>query len=199
MATSLHAPGRRRAIPRAAWLAAGAGGGAASVGILVAWSSMFPASGVGPDLHAVVPGLVFGLVVGALVHAARPVPAWRVTTLVVVSTVAHHLAVQLAQGFKSSSNMVAAGVTAGTAGAFLLGSAALVLFPARSGLRRLGAITMSGAALGSLLDPALRMQGGQEWGIMVLYVPWQAGVAFALSFVLAPRAPAMPPGHAAAG
>ena len=101
----------------------------------------------------------------------------------VVSTLAHHLAVKLATGFKSEAHIAVAGISAGALGAFLLGLAAVVLFRPASWVRHLMAFTVTGAVFGCLLTPALRADG---WGLLILYVPWQAAVAFVASFVFIP-------------
>lgn len=172
------------------WGLAGAGSGATSVAILMAWGRVFPTSGMGSELQALVPGMVFGLVVGTLGHVARPLGEWRVAFFCVVSTVAHHLAVRLAPGFKAASTLILAGMAAGALGAFLLGAASVLVFPGRAWPWHVVAFTAAGAAFGVLLDPALRVQGGHEWGLAILYVPWQAAVALVASFRLV-----SPPSH----
>lgn len=170
---------------RVTWLLCGAGSGATSTVLIQALALMPAWAGVAGRLQVLVPGIVFGLVVGMLAHASARREGWRIGTFVLASTLAHHLAVRLAQDAKVPGEVTGAGFVAGAMGAFLCGTVAAGLFPARGWMPRLAAITLAGACLGALLlGPAIKSDG---WGLLILYVPWQAGVAFAASFQVVPR------------
>jgi len=163
------------------WLAAGAAGGVISVAIPFAISRLVPNHPEWPI--AVIPGLVFGLLLGALLHLSGPRPAWRIATYGVASTIAHHLAYAMALGFTKETPGWQVGLASGSLGAATLAVSAALLFPAARTVLHVGTITVLGALAGTLLHPALRATwAGTEWSLLILYVPWQAAVALASSF-----------------
>jgi len=160
-----------------AWLAAGAAAGTASVAILIAVSSLAPNM---PDwMFPSTPGLVFGIVLGGLLHLSGPRPAWRIACYVVSSTVAHHLAHDLAARLSKPDLTWADGILAGALGSALLAAASMLLFPPPDGRWHAPWIVFLGSLGGSLLIPAVLMFDSTPWRLLILYVPWQAAVAWA--------------------
>lgn len=160
-----------------AWLAAGAAAGTASVAILIAVSSLAPNM---PDwMFPMTPGLVFGIVLGGLLHLSGPRPAWRIACYVVSSTVAHHLAYDLAARLAKPDLTWADGILAGALGSTLLAAASTLLFLPPHGLRHAALIVVLGSLGGSLLIPAVLAFDSTPWRLLILYLPWQAAVAWA--------------------
>lgn len=159
------------------WLAAGAAAGTASVAILLAVSSLAPNM---PDwMFPSTPGLVFGIVLGGLLHLSGPRPAWRIACYVVSSTVAHHLAYDLAVRLAKPDLTWTDGILAGALGSTLLTAASTVLFLPPRALRHAALIVALGSLGGSLLIPAFLAFDVAPWLLLILYVPWQAAVAWA--------------------
>ena len=133
------------------------------------------------------PGCVFGMTLGLLAHATGPRQGWRVASLVLASTGAHHLAVRMAVSMASSdgANARGVGMLVGALGALGVGTAATALFPSRGWARSLALVAMTGGILGMLMQ-AVVQGSALPWGYLILYVPWQAAVALAASFLLVP-------------
>ena len=160
-----------------AWLAAGAAAGIASVAILIAVSSLSPNM---PDwMFPSTPGLVFGIVLGGLLHLSGPRPAWRIASYVVSSTVAHHLAYDLGARLAKPDLTWTDGILAGALGSSLLAAASTVLFLPPRALRHAALVVALGSLGGSLLIPAVLAFDGTPWLLLILYVPWQSAVAWA--------------------
>jgi hypothetical protein len=132
------------------------------------------------------PGLVFGVVFGALLHRAGRFGRRGAAGFALASLVANSLAVmaaldafQLVQpvfGGAELPSEAAAGLIAGTIGGGLLGRVTAVLVP---GLRW-GRLAAVGALLGLLLPLALA-EHLAPIGVYVFFALWQGGYAVALA------------------
>jgi hypothetical protein len=147
----------------------------------------------------VLPGLVFGLVIGFLWHRRGRVSHLGVLGYAIASSVAHLAAFEFAlhtfdrwPGFTENLALALSGIIAGLIGCCILGTAVVFLLrvPFRSAL---GVPVLVGAALGVLL-PLINLSGDRMGlGWLLFYVLWQGGYA-ASSARLVPSSMAMAPG-----
>ena len=157
----------------------GAFTGATTAGVLIAvdfsWGS----------LH-VLPGLVFGLAFGVLLHRQRLLPRVRAALYVAAATLGNAAAVVAAmqsldtvEGVVGSGRLALAlsGGIAGTVGGGLLAIAAVP--PLR--LAQWPGLGAAAALLGLLLPLLI---DGREIGTLAFYMIWQAGYAAALAAAL---------------
>lgn len=173
----------RGLIRPAIWLGAASGAGAAALGVVVEELSLL--------LFALLPGVVFGLVLGWFFWR-RGVIGWRLATaLVIGASVGNHLGFRAAMhgyaGLQSALGdqlgaFLASGVVGGLVGSLVCVFASL---PAWSPRRAWMPVAV-GTALG-ILGPLAMTVG---WGGMIgFYALWQAGFAAALALALASRSP----------
>src|SRR5216683_2319226 len=144
--------GKRLQLARFAGLGALTG---AIAGVLIAidfnWASLY-----------VLPGLVFGLAFGALLHRQRLLRSGRAALYVAAATLA---------------------IAAAVGGGLLAGATVLLLRIARWPL-----LVVAGALLGALLP--ILVEGGDVIGTVAFYILWQGGYAAALAASL-PRVEAI--------
>jgi hypothetical protein len=133
------------------------------------------------------PGLYFGLalglgawlccgrgVTGALTFLATTIVAW-----LLAFEAARRVSQLLGQaglrevGGLDVENLVA-GIIAGAVGAGGTFIGARIVAPGLWSASRLGRVTLAGAALGALLDPAIEGDGAM---LLLLFLPWQTAVA----------------------
>ena len=169
--------------------ALGAGAGIVTVAILSLkpnWNIAMP-GGVELWPLSVVPGLVFGFVIGlALLRRGRASPAAFVG-YVLAATASNHAAVTL-----TTEVLVEviewgwlAGIVAGLVGSACLTACALALLPVARKLRPVVLTVLAGGVLGALLGPAIATQGLFWW--FVFYGVWQAGYAACFATALPRR------------
>lgn len=134
----------------------------------------------------VVPGLVFGLGFGALLHWQRLLRPGRAALYVAAATAANAAAAFTAMWSLDTveaivgSGMLAlalTGVIAGAVGGGLLAAAVVPPLRMVQGLR----LAAAGALLGALLPMLLE---GREIGTIAFYMTWHAGYAAALAAML---------------
>jgi len=173
--------GKRVQLTRFAGL--GALTGAIAAGVLIAidfnWASLY-----------VLPGLVFGLAFGTLLHRQRLLRPGRAALYAAAATLANAAAVVAAmQSLDTVETIVGSGGTpalalsggiAGAVGGGLLAAAAAP--PLRIG--QWPRLAAAGALLGALLPILIE---GQEISIFAFYMIWQAGYAAALAATLPRR------------
>jgi len=153
--------------------------GATIAGVLIAidfaWASLY-----------VLPGLVFGLAFGALLHRLRLLRPGRAALYVAAATLANAVAVvtaiqslDMVEAIVGSGRLGLAlsGVIAGAVGGGLL--AAAVVPPLR--IVQCLLLAAVGAVLGALLPILI---GEQELGTFAFYMIWQGGYAAALAATL---------------
>ncbi len=167
----------------------GAGSGVATVGILMLrpnWKMTMPG---GLDIWplSVVPGLVFGFVIGlALYFRGRTSPAAFVG-YVLAATLSNHAAVTLTTEVLVDLIEAGwlAGIVAGLFGAACLTACTLALLPVARKPRPVLFTLLAGAALGALLGPAIATEGLIWW--FVFYGLWQSAYAAGLATALPRR------------
>ena len=174
---------------KALWLLAGAASGAASAGVMALRPSQdntmyFP------------PGCIFGLTIAILLFFSAKIRSfWRSIILIGMSGIAHYVAFEIAfrianfLNYKSgySFKLIPAGFLAGAIGAAILGGSFYLLYPIEARWRFAIKIIGFGAIFGTLLFFVFGV--GKEtnyFNYSLLYVPWQAAVAYCLSLFYAP-------------
>jgi len=175
--------GKRLQLARFAGLGALTG---AIAGVLIAidfnWASLY-----------VLPGLVFGLAFGALLHRQRLLRSGRAALYVAAATLANAAAVVTAmQSLDTVEAIVGSGrlglalsgVIAGAVGGGLLAGATVLLLR----IARWPLLVVAGALLGALLP--ILVEGGDVIGTVAFYILWQGGYAAALAASL-PRVEAI--------
>jgi len=144
----------------------------------------------------VLPGLIFGLVIGFLWHRRGMISRWGVLGYAVASAVAHFVAFEFAlhtfdqwPGISENLALALSSIIAGFIGCCLLGTAVFFLLrvPLRSAL---GVPVLVGAALGVLLPLINLNDDRMGLGWLFFYVLWQGGYA-ASSVRLVPSTMAM--------
>lgn len=131
----------------------------------------------------VLPGLIFGLVIGSLWHRRGMISRRGVLGYAVASGVAHFVAVEFAlhtfdrwPGISENLALALSGIIAGFIGCCVLGTAVFFLLrvPFRTAL---GVPVLVGTALGVLL-PLINVGGDRmALGWLFFYVLWQGGYA----------------------
>jgi hypothetical protein len=143
---------------------------------------------------SLLPGLVFGLIVGLLWHRRGIAPFASMLGYAFASTVAYFLAFNLAINVfdrlsdVSAENvaLIISGVCAGLLGSFLLGIATKHLLPGRDApVWRLPVLV--GSAAGALL-PLINVFNDWNGGFLLFLVSWQGAYAAALAPMLRSRA-----------
>ena len=166
--------------------ALGAGAGIVTVAILSLKPNWHVAMPGGVELWplSVVPGLVFGFVIGlALLHRGRASPAAFVG-YVLAATLSNYAAVTLTTEVLVDVIEAGwlAGILAGLFGAACLTACTLALLPVVRKPRPVLLTVLAGGALGALLGPAIATEGLIWW--IVFYGLWQAGYAASLATAL---------------
>ena len=128
---------------------------------------------------SVIPGLVFGGVIGLFLYRQRLATVLRVVLYAAAATVANFVATNLALIVEGGSNIepLWMGFIAGFTGAACLTVLSLPILPFARRLRSCALMLAAGCLLGGLLQVAL---GSEDYGFLVLYAAWQAGYAAAL-------------------
>jgi hypothetical protein len=140
---------------------------------------------------SLLPGLVFGLVIGALLHRhgkiSLSVHVWYAIASGVAYFCAFHVAVRtflnLPHTFGTLPDMILSGILAGLVGSLLLGLIAMRLLKA-PGRTLLRLPLFVGSAAGALLG--LTEQDHTQWGwtYLAFFVLWQAAYATSLAPLL---------------
>jgi len=136
--------------------------------------------GFGPGLSTAttVPGLVFGIMFGALWWGRGLAALGSAVAYALAATVAYYCAVWLAIELERHTNaLLPAGIAAGLLGAGLLTAAGAALLPWQRDVFPVVGSVVAGTALGALLGLGL----ADFWDGLALLVPWQAGYAGALA------------------
>ncbi len=188
---------------KALWLLAGAASGAASVGVMaLRWKSWgtIKIFGLEPSQGNAMffpPGCIFGLTIAILLFFSAKIRSfWRSIILIGMSGIAHYVAfetaIRIADFLNYNGNyslkLIPAGFLAGAIGAAILGGSFFLLYPIEARWRFAIKIIGFGALFGTLLFFIFGV-GGETYGFIgysLLYVPWQAAVAYCLSLFYAP-------------
>ena len=178
------------------WLLAGAASGAASVGVMaLRWNSWGTIKIFGlepPKGNAMFfpPGCIFGLTIAILLFFSSKIRSfWRSIILIGMSGIAHYVAYEIALRTADSLGLISAGFLAGAIGAAILGGSFYLLYPIEARWRFAIKIIGFGALFGTLLFFIFGV--GEKTnsffiGYSLLYVPWQAAIAYCLSLFYAP-------------
>ena len=188
---------------KALWLLAGAASGAASVGVMVlgekSWGTIkiFGLDSPNGNTMFFPPGCIFGLTIAILLFfSAKSRSFWRSIILIGMSGIAHYVAFEIAfkianfLNYRSdySLKLIPAGFLAGAIGAAILGGSFYLLYPIEARWRFAIKIIGFGALFGTLLFFIFGV--GRKTNSFIayslLYVPWQAAVAYCLSLFYAP-------------
>ena len=189
---------------KALWLLAGAASGAASVGVMAlveeSWGTIKILGLKTADNNTMFfpPGCIFGLTIAILLFFSSKIRSfWRSIILIGMSGIAHYVAFEIAfriadlieSKFDYSLELIPAGFLAGAIGAAILGGSFYLLYPIEARWRFAIKIIGFGALFGTLLFFIFGV--GEKTnsffiGYSLLYVPWQASVAYCLSLFYAP-------------
>ncbi len=129
---------------------------------------------------SLIPGLVFGAVVGLVLNRQGQAAARQVILYVGAATVANFAATNLALNIVQAGKDLEAvwvGMIAGFTGAGCLTALSLPLLPCTRRWRPGLLMPAAGCLLGGLLPVAL---GSEDYGFLILYGAWQAAYAAAL-------------------
>ena len=138
------------------------------------------AGGLSFSDFSLVPGLVFGLVVGSALHRRARATGPLALLYAAAATVANFAATNLALNIVQVGGDLDAlwiGMIAGLVGAACLTALSLPLLPFIRHWRPCLLMLAVGCLLGGLLHVAL---GAEAYGFLILYGAWQAGYAAAL-------------------
>ena len=189
---------------KALWLLAGAASGAASVGVMVlggeSWGTIkiLGLETIDDNTMYFPPGCIFGLTIAILLFFSSKIRSfWRSIILIGMSGIAHYVAFEIAFRIANFINykseyplkLIPAGFLAGAIGAAILGGSFYLLYPIEARWRFAIKIIGFGALFGTLLFLIFGL--GEKTnsffiGYSLLYVPWQAAVAYCLSLFYAP-------------
>ncbi len=136
--------------------------------------------GFGPGLSSAstVPGLVFGIMFGALWWGRGLASLGAAVAYAPAAAVAYYCAVWLAIELEAhTASLLPAGIAAGLLGAGLLTAAGAALLPWQRGAFPVVGSVVAGTVLGALLGFGF----GDFWEALALFAPWQAGYAAALA------------------
>lgn len=127
------------------------------------------------------PGLVFGLIVGYALRRRGLAGGWRYPAYAAAATLSYFAAVQLTLGYlvDAVDNLFVDGMIAGLFGAGLLTALSAALMPVFRRVRPCVAMIVAGTVLGALLVTPIA--GGEFFGWLALFAPWQAGFAAAMA------------------
>jgi hypothetical protein len=148
---------------------------------------VFELTDAGGVLFYTAPGLVFGVIFGAILWRGRIIGPVRATIYGLAAALSHGAAVftalsiveplQHLLGGGDDPGMVASGVLAGAVGGGLLAGATRLLAP----IRRWPLLLAAGAVLGGLLPVAVDIDA---LGPFIFYMLWQGGYAATLTALL---------------
>jgi hypothetical protein len=160
-------------------------------GLPLAWSFFDGAVELSP--LSLLPGLVFGVIIGALLHrrgkASRSTHVWYVIAAGFAYFCAVHVAVRIpmyfpdALNFGESSDLIVSGIFAGLAGSFLLGAFTMRLLNA-PGRLLLWVPLLVGTAAGALLGLTKHDHSRWGWTFLAFFVLWQGAYAASLAPLL---------------
>ena len=186
-AVALSAAPRRRPVPLFALL--GAVSGIATVAILLLnpdWHLTMPG---GVDLRplSVVPGLVFGFVIGLAFYARGRASLAAFLGYMLAVTFANYAAVTLTTDYLVDVINAGwlAGIVAGLFGAACLAAFTVALLPVARKPRPVVLTLLAGAGLGALLGPVIAAEGLIWW--FLFYGLWQSACAASLATALPRR------------
>ena len=187
---------------KALWLLAGAASGAASVGVMVlggeSWGTIkiLGLDRLKGNTMYFPPGCIFGLTIAILLFFSSKIRSfWRSIILIGMSGIAHYVAFETAiritdlieSKFDYSLELIPAGFLAGAIGAAILGGSFYLLYPIEARWRFAIKIIGFGAIFGTLLFFVFGVgKNTNYFNYSLLYVPWQAAVAYCLSLFYAP-------------
>ena len=187
---------------KALWLLAGAASGAASVGVMAlveeSWGTIKILGLKTADNNTMFfpPGCIFGLTIAILLFFSSKIGSfWRSIILIGMSGIAHYVAFETAiritdlieSKFDYSLELIPAGFLAGAIGAAILGGSFYLLYPIEARWRFAIKIIGFGAIFGTLLFFVFGVgKNTNYFNYSLLYVPWQAAVAYCLSLFYAP-------------
>lgn len=127
------------------------------------------------------PGFVFGLIVGFALHRRGTAGLGRAAAYTVAATLSYFAAVTLAVAIQRDiGSMIVTGMIAGLLGAACLTAVGAWLFPFQRRTTPIVLMVAAGCVLGALLV----FFGDSWWGPFLLYVPWQAAYAAAFATAL---------------
>src|SRR5262249_42751399 len=138
------------------------------------------------DDFSLVPGLVFGVVIGLALHRRRLTSLLQIGIYALAATASNFAAYNLATHLADFGGMLRLTwirLLAGLLGPACLTVLSLPMFPFIRHWRPCLLMLLAGLLLGGLLSIALRM-GSFPFGLLALYGPWQAGYAAALGTTL---------------
>ena len=188
---------------KALWLLAGAASGAASVGVMVlgekSWGTIkiLGLETIDDNTMFFPPGCIFGLTIAILLFFSSKIRSfWRSIILIGMSGIAHYVAFEIAfriavflnYNGDYSLKLIPAGLLAGAIGAAILGGSILLIYPIEARWRFAVKIISVGALFGTLLFLVswVGKKTNNFIGHSLLYLPWQAAVAYCLSLFYAP-------------
>ena len=187
---------------KALWLLAGAASGAASVGVMAlgekSWGTIkiLGLETIDDNTMYFPPGCIFGLTIAILLFFSSKIRSfWRSIILIGMSGIAHYVAFEIAFRIANFINykseyplkLIPAGFLAGAIGAAILGGSFYLLYPIEARWRFAIKIIGFGAIFGTLLFFVFGVgKKTNYFNYSLLYVPWQAAVAYCLSLFYAP-------------
>jgi hypothetical protein len=133
---------------------------------------------------SLVPGLVFGLIVGHALRREGLAHGAGYAIYIAAAGLSYFLAVQLTLNVLVDllQNIILIGVAAGAFGAALLAAATAALIPDFRRRKPMIAMVLAGAVLGAALFFAISNDHFLGW--LLLFAPWQAGYATAMATAL---------------
>lgn len=146
------------------------------------------------DAFSVIPGFVFGVIIGAALLWRGLANAIQVAAYVLAAGVSNFAATNLALNiFEAVDNHMVTGMIAGLFGAACLTAFSIAILPFSRRWPPCLLMLLAGCLLGGLLAvPLNRIDGEPIVMWLVLYAPWQAGFAAAFGTTLPPRLAAAP-------
>ncbi len=173
------------------WPLAGAASGAASVGTIFLIDKI-----VEVEVH-LLPGFIYGIVISIIFYFSIKRCWWRAGCLINISGLAHYIAVRtavaIAENFHYNGKgfapiLILAGFVAGAIGAATFACAIIILYPQTAWRKLFNKTVYVGALFGTLLFFVFGVGEKSNFfiGYSLLYVPWQAAVAYCLSLFYAP-------------
>lgn len=178
------------------WVLAGAASGAASVGTMFLIDEIVEV-GVGSHPESLLPGFIYGIVISIIFYFSIKRCWWRTGVLINISSFSHYIAwrtaVAIAENFHFNGEefapiLILAGFVAGAIGAATFACAIIVLYPQTAWRKLFNKTVCVGALFGTLLFfvSGVGRKSNFFVGYSLLYVPWQAAVAYCLSLFYAP-------------
>lgn len=146
------------------------------------------------DAFSVIPGIVFGVIIGVALLWRGLANAGQVAAYVLAAGVSNFAATNLALNiFEAVDNSLVIGMIAGLFGAACLTALSIAILPFCRRWPPCLLMVVAGCLLGGLLAvPLDRIDGEPIVMWMVLYAPWQAGFAAAFGTAVPPHLPAAP-------